>query len=323
MIYLKTYKLFENNFEELSQGLKDIILEIEDLGLFVRFLPDEKNERIFADVTMDEQGRFTNKFKITQEISDATARIAEYSARLGWSFCTFNVIMSGTREYQLSGNDMQMFMGEDVWNINIKITDYRGPNYYKSRYGVNESLSDDRDHVESMMYDMEDLGYGYHVVSSVKRSMPSAGLKTDTIQISLYRKGQNSIMIEDIDYRIKQITDIINYKLESVTLRLSLVNGTHHTFNRKFKTLDDFSIKQGLEDTTLHEVEFQILEYGMNEWLEEFSYVGKQDGEYKFKSEMQFDDLEISIDEKDIETDVRPVIREIEIVFINEIPEKV
>ena len=322
MRYLKSYKIFENNFEELSQGLKDIILEIEDLGLFVQFLPDEKNERIFANVSMDEQGRFTNRFKITQEIVDATARIAEYSARLGWSFCTFDVIISGTREYQLSGNDMEMFIGEDVWNISIKILDYRGPNYYKSRYGVNESLSDDRDHVESMMYDMEDLGYGYQIVPSVGRSMPSKGFKTNTIQISLYRKGQNSIMIDDIDYRIKQIRDIIGYELEHVIVRFALLNG-RHTFDRRFQTLDDFSIKDGLSDTTLHEVEFQILEYGMNEWLEEFSYGGKQDGEYKFKSEIQFDDLEIYIDEKDIETDVRPVIREIEIKFTNEIPEKI
>jgi hypothetical protein len=59
----------------------------------------------------------------------------------------------------------------------------------------------------------------------------------------------------------------------------------------------------------------------MNEWREEFSYVGKQDGEYKFKSEMQWDDFEMSISESDLETDVRPVIKEISIKFIHEVPD--
>ena len=54
---------------------------------------------------------------------------------------------------------------------------------------------------------------------------------------------------------------------------------------------------------------------------EEFSYVGKKDGEYKFKSEMQFDDFEISISESDLETDVRPVVKEISMKFINEVPD--
>jgi hypothetical protein len=59
----------------------------------------------------------------------------------------------------------------------------------------------------------------------------------------------------------------------------------------------------------------------MNEWREEFSYVGKQDGEYKFKSEIQWDDFEMSIPESDLETDVRPVIKEISIKFIHEVPD--
>ena len=175
--------------------------------------------------------------------------------------------------------------------------------------------------VESMMYDMEDLGYGCMVTPSTSRSMPSTGFTKYGISVSLYRKGKNSIMIDDIDYRINQIKDIIGYELESVTLRFALLNA-RHTMNVKLDTLEEFSIKDGLDDTKLHEVEFQCLEYGMNEWLEEFSYAGKDsEGDYKFKSEMQFDDLELFINGKDLETDVRPVIKEISIKFTHDVPD--
>jgi len=196
-------------------------------------------------------------------------------------------------------------------------------NTYKLFEFTNIDNNDVGGDVEMMMSDMEDLGYGYQVTPSRSSSMPSNGFIKYGINILLYRKGQNSIMVEDIDYRINQIKDIIKYELESVTLRFALVNA-RHTQHLKLETLENFSIKDGLDDTNLHEVEFQVLEYGMNNWLEEFSYVGKDsEGDYKFKSEMQWDDFEVFINEKDIETDVRPVIKEISIIFKNEIPDKV
>lgn len=195
---------------------------------------------------------------------------------------------------------------------------------YLKKYKIYESqinVSDVGDDVKSMLYDMEDLGYGYMVTPSTSRSMPSKGFTKYGINVVLYRRGQNSIMVDDIDYRINQIKDIIGYELESVTLRFALLKA-RHTMNIKLDTLEEFSIKDGLDDTKLHEVEFQVLEYGMNEWLEEFSYAGKDsEGDYKFKSEMQFDDLEVFINEKDLETDVRPVIKEISIMFKNEVPD--
>lgn len=102
---------------------------------------------------------------------------------------------------------------------------------------------------------MEDLGYGFMVTPSTSRSMPSTGFRTDGISLALYRKGQNSIMVEG---------DIIKYKLESVTLRFALL-GAKHTLHKKLEDLEDFNIKDGLDDTSLHEVEFQVLEYGMKD----------------------------------------------------------
>lgn len=170
-------------------------------------------------------------------------------------------------------------------------------------------------HVKSMMYDMEDLGYAYIVGGYEEED-------GDIITIHLIRNEKDTILIEDIDYRINQIRDIIKYKLESVKLRFVLSNRGNKAIT--INSLEEFNIKSEIDNGVLKDGRFSVLEYGMNEWLEDFSFDGKDDdGDYKFKSEEQFDDLELFINENDIETDVRPVIKEIIILFKNEIPEKI
>jgi hypothetical protein len=59
---------------------------------------------------------------------------------------------------------------------------------------------------------------------------------------------------------------------------------------------------------------YDVLEYGMNEWIEEMTYKGNSNGEYHFVKEEQFaEPLELVIVENDLATDVRMNIKMIEI----------
>ena len=360
MKYLETYKLFEKSkypqfpqaiLLDLFDDIKDILLEVEDLGLFINKKITRSNrgvDRIFFQITPTKDGSMSGKFEITQELADSLYRVSQYVKSKGCNFCTYEIHLSGNEWYQLSSSDILDYIGTEVWYIDIHVTDC----------SLNESITniDNNDvggDVESMLYDMEDLGYGYMVTPSRERSMPSNGFTKYGIGVLLYKRGQNTILLDDIDYRINQIKDIIKYDVENITIRFSQIT-QRGTFSypphpEKLKSLDDFNIKNlldfldehfpsGINNNTSQKseeearnpsfdpngsipIEFQVLDNGMNEWREEFSYVGKQDGEYKFKSEMQWDDFEMSIPESDLETDVRPVIKEISMKFINEVPD--
>lgn len=355
MKYLSTYKLFEKlkypYFLDLFDDIKDILLEVEDLGLFINKKSTRSNngtDRILCQITPTSDGSLSGKFEITQELADSLYRVSQYVKSKGCNFCTYEIHLSGDEWYQLSSSDILDYIGTEVWYIDIHVTDCN----------VNESITNiDNNNVggdvESMLYDMEDLGYGYMVTPSTSRSTPSNGFTKYGIGVLLYKRGQNTILLDDIDYRISQIKDIIKYDVENITIRLSQIT-QRGTFSYpphpdKLKSLDDFSIKNlldfldkhfpsGINNNTSQKseeearnpsfdpngsipIEFQVLDNGMNEWMEEFSYVGKQDGEYKFKSEKQWDDFEMSIPESDLETDVRPVIKEISMKFINEVPD--
>ena len=59
---------------------------------------------------------------------------------------------------------------------------------------------------------------------------------------------------------------------------------------------------------------YDVLEYGMNDWIEDMTYKGTERGEYFFIKEQQFEEpIEIVIAEKDLATDVRMNIKMIEI----------
>lgn len=59
---------------------------------------------------------------------------------------------------------------------------------------------------------------------------------------------------------------------------------------------------------------YDVLEYGMNDWIEDMTYKGTERGEYFFIKEQQFEEpIELVIAEKDLATDVRMNIKMIEI----------
>ena len=59
---------------------------------------------------------------------------------------------------------------------------------------------------------------------------------------------------------------------------------------------------------------YDVLEYGMNDWIEDMTYKGTERGEYFFIKEQQFEEpIELVIAEKDLSTDVRMNIKMIEI----------
>lgn len=94
MKYLKTYKLFENLTDDFLLDVYDIVLDIEDSGLFIKkYRSYEGTDRIKLQITKNPEGRLTGKFKITQEIADTLYRLGDYVSRLGWSFCTFEEVM--------------------------------------------------------------------------------------------------------------------------------------------------------------------------------------------------------------------------------------
>ena len=177
--YLKTYKLFENNVtDDFLLDLNDLLVDVKDQNLYIRYLSgfhygwpvhqmvgNVKNDRIKLQITKSPTGSLIGKFEITQEVADSLERISEYVKREGWSFCTYDIHLSGKEWYQLSSSDIQHYIGTEVWYIDITITDYRGPHWYEMRYGTNESKEnlsnaelhrETREDIISYLSDLED-----------------------------------------------------------------------------------------------------------------------------------------------------------------------
>ena len=153
---LKTYKLFENITDDLLLDIDDILLEIEDSGLFIsRYKSSEGTDKIKIQITKDPRGRkisLSGKFEITQEIEDTLERLSTYVSKLGWSFCTFEIHLGGDEWYQLGKGDIQRYVGTEVWYIDVNITDYRGPDWYKMRYGKMKHLNKISEELKSSVY---------------------------------------------------------------------------------------------------------------------------------------------------------------------------
>lgn len=358
MKYLKTYKLFENLTDDFLLDVHDIVLDIEDSGLFIkRYRSYEGTDRVKLQITKNPEGRLTGKFEITQEIADTLYRLGDYVSKLGWSFCTFEIHLSGKEWYQLSKGDIQHYVGAEVWYITVDITDYRGPHWYEMRYGTNESkenLSDvelhreTREDVISYLSDLEDYGYGCMVTSSTKSMMPSNGKKDYIIEVDIWRKKSDTIDIDIIKERINQTSSLIEpFEQVGVSIQPKYLYRISMPKSFKYKNINDFSITElltgdggkhqylddfmnltRLRDDVFREIvddaEFHVKDWGMDRWLDDMQCVGSPttDGdEIMFLSTKQFDDFEVNIPIEDLEHDVRLVIDNVKIKFVYETKE--
>jgi hypothetical protein len=220
MRYLKAYKLFENITDDFLNDIDDIIVEIEDQGLFIsRYKTTEDDEkitpRINLQISRSQSGNIHNallrgKFEITQEISDSLIRLSNYVTRLGWAFCTYEVHVSHDEWYQMSGSDIQSYIGTEVWYIDVIITDYRGPDYYKLRYGTNESVDDIR--IREMRY--------LKAYESMKEDFYK--------EMEALRKRENEIIQstkEDVDDHMFSLTDDYSDTPSIINVYRRLPNG--------------------------------------------------------------------------------------------------
>ena len=354
MRYLKTYKLFENLTDDFLLDVHDIVLDIEDSGLFIkRYRSYEGTDRIKLQITKNPEGRLTGKFKITQEIADTLYRLGDYVNRLGWSFCTFEIHLSGKEWYQLSKGDIQHYVGTEVWYITVDITDYRGPDWYEMRYGTNESkesgLSDVELHRETRediihyLSDLEDYGYGYMITNSTKSMMPSNGKKDYIIDIDIWRKKADTIDINVIKERINQVSSLIEpFEQVGVSIQPKYLYRISMPKSFKYKNINDFSItelltgdgekhqylRDGVFRELIDDAEFHVKDWGMDRWLDDMQCVGapaidSEPGrdEIMFLSRKQFDDFKVKIPIEDLEHDVRLDITNVKIKFIYETKE--
>lgn len=360
MRYLKTYKLFENNVtDDFLLDLNDLLVDVKDQDLHIRYLSgghysypvhqmvgNVKNDRIKLQITKSPTGSLVGKFEITQEVADSLERISEYVSKLGWSFCTFEIHLSGDEWYQLGGGDIKHYIGTEVWYIDITITDYRGPDWYKMRYGTNESVSEDiqlhkdaHGDIESYLSDIEDYGWGYMVNRSTRKMMPSNGKVNYIISIDIWRKNSETIDIDIIKERINQISDLIKpFEQKEAQIKPKYLYRISMPKSFKYDNLNDYSVTELLTDEgekhtylrdgvfreIIDDAEFHVKDWGMDRWLDDMQCVGSptiDSDEIVFISTKQFDDFKVNIPIEDLEHDVRLVIDNIQIKFIYETKE--
>lgn len=183
----------------------------------------------------------------------------------------------------------------------------------------------DADYIETLSIDLaEDEGLQLEVIQHASWSSGSDYSK----YIVLYRSKEKQLKeVEDLQNKIvekiKQILSV-NQDLELNKIIVyfdysdldsgkyvagfseQIWNSTNYRDINQFS--DDILLKLRMNGY------YDVLEYGMNEWIEDMTYKGNSYGEYHFVKEEQFaEPLEIVISEKDLATDVRMNIKMIEI----------
>jgi len=198
---------------------------------------------------------------------------------------------------------------------------------YLKPYKIFESSEDDVDYFKSMLSDLEDDGYKIEVDS---KSNPNYW-KEDCIIITIEKDNsafKDPIIISDITNKIKQVLDIVpEYSIWNIIidyLHLSLNQWPARAGDRlEYKSLDDIKVKDMLRLNGL----YSVLEYGMDEWINEMTLVRITKPyelftgpgyKYHFIGSSEVpggepEELEIEIGEKDIEEDVRPGIKSVKI----------
>lgn len=185
--------------------------------------------------------------------------------------------------------------------------------------------SNDGEYIKSLFIDTaEDEGLELEVIQSKNWTLQS----DDSKYLVFFRSNRTELKeVEDLQgkivNKIKQVLSINeDLELNKIivyfdTLDLSsgsyvrgfseqVWNSTYYRNINQFE--DDIILKLKMNNY------YDVLEYGMNEWIEEMTYKGCERGQYFFEKEQQFEEpIEIVIDEKDLETDVRMNIKMIEI----------
>jgi len=187
--------------------------------------------------------------------------------------------------------------------------------YLKSyKESVSPNTEIDIEYVREMM---SDIGDEYKCFVQLFENR----LYSNGISIDIYGDGKN-IIWSDMNHKPEQIVHML--KLEGSEYKLGWIKvfqlgGFENIFNSVITGMGpheykgDVSVKHMLNKLA----RYNILEPGMNEYLEDAIFVGKEGSEYRFKIENQFeDDMYFSVDESDLETDIIPNINRIQIVLI-------
>jgi hypothetical protein len=178
----------------------------------------------------------------------------------------------------------------------------------------------DSGYIKSLFEDLaEDEGLDLEVCLSSK---------DDSKYLIFFRSKENQLKeVEDLQFKIinkiKQVLSVNeDLELDKIIVyydTLDLGSGQYlRGFSEKVWNSTYYrNINQFQEDILLKlkmNNYYDVLEYGMNEWVEEMAYKGNSNGEYHFVKEEQFaEPLELVIVEKDLATDVRMNIKMIEI----------
>lgn len=183
MKHLKSYKIFESNKEDIISNLRDICLELEDIG-FKFHLNKDSVENIIEFVIYNEDKYPSNKFKFTDDLSEVLNRIYQYMRELGWySHLWYNLGGSIRKKFYIRPdgrmrNQDLLWMNENwpsVHSIEFywykiyedKIANESISNLHKHtldtlvwEYGeVIHDMNKDIEFIEDKLLEIDDLGY--------------------------------------------------------------------------------------------------------------------------------------------------------------------
>lgn len=111
MKHLKSYKIFESNKEDIVSDLRDICLELEDIGFLFNFNQDSNENTIEYIIHKKDSTRFT----FSDDVTEAVDRIYQYMRELGWySHLSYN-LGGGLRKKFYIRPDGRMRNQDLVW----------------------------------------------------------------------------------------------------------------------------------------------------------------------------------------------------------------
>ncbi len=185
--------------------------------------------------------------------------------------------------------------------------------------------NDDSGYIKSLFEDLaEDEGLELEVIQKSNWTLKSE----DSKYLVFFRSNEAQLKeVEDLQGKIvNKIRQVLSVNEDLELNKIIVYFDTLHLdsgryvrgFSEEFWNSTYYRNINHFQDDILLKLKmnnyYDVLEYGMNDWIEDMTYKGTERGEYFFIKEQQFEEpIELVIAEKDLATDVRMNIKMIEI----------
>jgi len=233
MKHLKSYKIFESNKEDIVSNLRDICLELEDIG-FKFHLNKDSEENIIEFVIYSEDKHPSNKFTFTDDLSEVVDRIYQFMRELGWySHLWYNLGGSIKKKFYIRPdgrmrNQDFAWMDENwpsVYAIEFywyKIYDDKVAN--ESIHNTSQSVIDtlvweygesildmnnDIEFIEDKLVEIKDLGY----ITTVNYAPMTFAGASEKPEIYIDIKGKSG---RDFYGKVGENRELIDFNLEDI-----------------------------------------------------------------------------------------------------------